>query len=102
METIEILEQLLPLLQDAGEGTFWLVLFVIGKGYFTATLGVAVFAVTVVAAYKLIRRAIDKGGPVQRFADDIRLKAGCDSPYGEISSRDKVKVIELLEKGQAQ
>lgn len=33
METMELLDKLIPLMKDAGEGTFWLILFAIGKGY---------------------------------------------------------------------
>ena len=47
METIEIVEKLLPMLQEAGEGAFWLILLLIVRPLVQAVLVVFAIAWTV-------------------------------------------------------
>jgi len=52
---IEMLRELIPLLADAGEGAFWLLLLVIGKGYLAIGVTGAVIAGIAVLLFRAVR-----------------------------------------------
>lgn len=49
METIELIRELIPLIEGAGQGAFWLVLVLLLRGYFIAAV---VCATVVYIAYR--------------------------------------------------
>lgn len=94
---LQLFEQMISMLGDAGEGSFWLLLFWIGKGYFVSTLIIAMVLVLGILVY----RAVYAGITTSNFIDEARRTAGVCS-YGVVTKDERKRVLELIKKGKQQ
>ena len=92
---LELMERLIDMLGGAGEGAFWLAIAWIGQGYFKP---VAAGAILLVMAYLLYRAVIRISGSAGHW-DELRLEAGCRSPYGYVMESERQRVFDMIRKG---
>lgn len=72
--TIEFIKSLIPLLETAGEGSFWLLVILLGEGYVTALLTSGVLIYLFFKIGKVITTSIGVSrdhSELKRWADDI-------------------------------
>ena len=93
-QTIQLLERLLDMIGEGGEAAFWLVVLLLGQGYFTPIL----WAGTIFVIMYLIYRTIMGLLPGWRLTNEVRRKAGvCD--HGEVLRSEREAVLSLIDDG---
>lgn len=92
---LKLFEQMIGMLGEAGEGSFWLLLFWIGKGYFVSTLVVGALLILGILIYRVAYANITQ----HKFIDDVRRNAGVCS-FGCITKSERERVMDLVEKGK--
>lgn len=79
METIDLIDKLIPLLESGGEAAFWLIVLHILKGYFSVALTTAFGVFFVWALY----RTILMGSTMWRITSMVAAECGFRMPiYG--------------------
>lgn len=90
---IELLKELIPLLQSAGDGAFVLMLVLFLKPYFTSLVGAVVGIVVVM----LIKRMVDQAVRGSNAFKRLWSAAGFGAHYGEITNDEVDKVLRAVE-----
>ena len=93
---IEQLKLILETISKAGEGAFIIAIMWMIKGYlvpiliFTAVLICSKWSVGIIA------NAIKQDRETQSFLDTVRTAAGCQTPWGGLTSEEKRKVLSKI------
>lgn len=95
-EEMEMLERLIDMLGQAGEGAFWILMAWVAEGYFGTVVTSAVILGIAYAIYKTVTYCVSYCG----FADDVRREAGCEHPWGAVSQYERNRVLDMIRRGR--
>ena len=95
MNTSELIDKLIPLLESAGEGAFWLALILIAQPYFTALIVAVVITIIATTIY----RAAATFSSFARLAKSARTAARL-SNWGNVTAVEEAAILRLIEAGR--
>ena len=94
-EEFEIIQRLFDMVGAAGDGAFWLAIFWLGQGYFTAILWFITATLLGFFVYKIVNTI----ATAACAWNDLRREAKCSRTSGDVHWDETKRVFELIRRG---
>jgi len=94
-QELQMVERLFTMLESAGDGAYWLAVLWLGTDYFVVFCLLAGF----VMSFILVPHAFGRFNSAVSLANEARRTARLDDPYGQVIPEERIRVLNLIEKG---